>query len=85
MTQQMRRRYIRDDDRDEDIFRLEMLYALEGKNQGSTRVARDFGVTRNMVQGMRHRTSSFSAQIPCYCEKPENQDGGMPDRWWAED
>lgn len=39
-------------------------------------------VTKNGCISLARRFGDDVA-LPCLCEEPENQDGGMPERWWA--
>ena len=45
--------------------------------------ARIPGLTRGAVCGIWRRIDA-SADDACACTKPENRDGGMARRWWAE-
>ena len=70
--------------REEDMRVLELLY--EAKKTNATKAAEKLGTTRSAIQGYLTRTHvrrPETAPWPCECNKPENQDGGMPERWWA--
>jgi len=43
-----------------------------------------FGITNSKLQGIRDRMRKRGPADACECTKPENQDGGMPRRWWAQ-
>lgn len=38
--------------------------------------------TNGRVQGLLYRVARDFTE--CTCEEPENRDGGMPPRWWAD-
>ena len=70
-----------DPTRDDDL-RLLHVIDLRTKGQLTTQRRKDMALTNSSIQGMlkRYRDS----ELPCQCKKAENQNGGMPDRWWAE-
>lgn len=44
--------------------------------------AHDRPFTRMSVTGAIDRIRKETNAVPCFCEKPENRDGGMPANWW---
>ena len=74
--------------RERDIELLEMLDAydrlgLRGDDlRAHLRGATGAQWTNGRVQGVRARIRH--AELPCACAKPEDKDGGMPERWWAD-
>jgi transcriptional regulator len=69
--------------RDEDIQVLEILYLRECCGWTAASVAHELGTTRNADIGHTNRIRTEHEQVACTCVKPENKDGGMPERWWA--
>lgn len=67
-----------------DDERLLTIIDLKVKGRVSgPEIRRRFDLTNSALSGIMNRyRQSF---LPCACEKPQNCDGGMPDRWWAED
>lgn len=70
-------------DRAQDLRDLLMLHLLENEGYSAAELAPRFGTSRAAIEGFRNRTSTFVRRMGCACEKPENRDGGMPERWWA--
>jgi len=78
--------------REDDIVILELLDARD--NAGLRGVAlRDYGeratgvrLNNAQVQGLRGRIRKtyVDPAYACFCARPENRDGGMPERWWAQ-
>lgn len=74
--------------RSEDIVALELLDLADREGlRGAELRRRMSAITRDSwsngrVQGLLSRLRF--APEPCACVKPENRDGGMPARWWAE-
>jgi hypothetical protein len=65
---------------DEQYLRIMHLIDAEGQTMAS--VAARTGMTRSSVAGRVKRIrDTYQAQD--FCRKPENRDGGMPERWWA--
>ena len=68
----------------------QLLAALDLADEGMSRaeiarlltMAHDRPFTRMSVTGALDRIRKETDHIPCYCEKPENKDGGMPAGWW---
>ena len=74
--------------RTDDLVALEVLDAFDNAGLRGA-VLRDYvrrqtgvALTNGQVQGIRNRARQATA-VPCKCRKPENRDGGMPERWWA--
>lgn len=67
---------------DIDALRILDCYHDEGLSVSETGEA--LGISRNSVAGTIWRIRIAHEEAgPCHCRKPENQDGGMPRRWWA--
>lgn len=68
---------------------LEMLDAVHRQGLSRGEAARAMSlflgrkVSRATVIGLLYRIEQAHGKVPCVCSKPENQDGGMPSRWWA--
>ena len=67
-------------DRSEDIADLKILHCVDVLGLTYAQTAERFRCSRAKVAGFCQRIKQIDE--PCACEKPENQDGGMPDRWW---
>lgn len=68
--------------RREDECDLEIMHLVEGEGLTLALVAERLGLTRSTVSG-RVRRVRLADDVPDQCRKVENQDGGMPERWWA--
>lgn len=66
--------------REEDILCLNILHLTENEGLSARQAAEKLGTTKSAVLGFVNRVRN--AQEPCECTKPENKDGGMPERWW---
>lgn len=66
----------------DDDERLLAIIDLKVKGEVSPpEIRQRFDLSNSALSGIMNRyRQSF---LPCACEKPENRDGGMPDRWWA--
>lgn len=69
--------------RQDDIALLKMLYHMDHCGMTSGEIADAMGRSRSAVMGAIHRVRVEMAAFECCCVHPENQDGGMPARWWA--
>ncbi|TMV83808.1 hypothetical protein FGG78_22305 [Thioclava sp. BHET1] len=62
------------------------LRALDMADLGFTKsgIAAEMGVSRNSVIGILHRIEKATDQAErgSTAQRPENCDGGMPNRWW---
>ncbi|OWU80445.1 hypothetical protein [Phaeobacter sp. 22II1-1F12B] len=70
-----------DPTREDDLRALHVI-DLRTKGQLTTQLRKDMALTNSSIQGMMKRYRD--SDLPCLCEKPENQNGGMPDRWWEQ-
>ena len=43
-----------------------------------------YRMSRGGVIGILSRVVRAHEAIPCNCVKPDNRDGGMPERWWGD-
>lgn len=66
--------------REQDVRDLHLLDYLE--RFGRARAMADLGASSGRIAGMRWRCVTSRDLPRCKCEKPENQAGGMPPRWW---
>lgn len=64
--------------REEDLYVLNILDMYD--RYSSPKIAKKLGMTKNTVLGKIYRVRKV--EQPCRCIKPENKDGGMPNRWW---
>jgi hypothetical protein len=65
---------------------LDILDLFEGEGQTATEIAAMYGVSRNAILGVVHRVRQDLAKSEAggpAALRPENQDGGMPRRWWS--
>ncbi|WP_136441611.1 hypothetical protein [Pacificoceanicola onchidii] len=69
--------------RKDDEFDLEVMARLDVDLASPAQVGRGMGLTKGQVSGIKHRMIEASKVCPDAAIKPENQDGGMPARWWA--
>lgn len=65
-----------DDERLLNIIDLKVKGLVSGPD-----IRRRYGLTNSALSGIMNRYRH--SDEPCACEKPENRDGGMPDRWWS--
>lgn len=71
--------------RRDDIEVLEILDRFDGDEVSATTIGREFGRSKSAILGIVHRTMTHVDRVGnCRCTKPENRNGGMPRRWWAE-
>lgn len=68
-------------DRAEDIRLLNIIDAKLRGDLTGPQVRERFGISNSALQGIMSRYRA--SWLPCACAKPENRDGGMPDRWWS--
>lgn len=66
--------------RKRDEIDLMALHLVDGEHLSALKAGRKVGLTKGTVIGMRWRVNK--TQVIDVCEKPENQDGGMPELWW---
>lgn len=66
--------------RAEDEALLNLLYLREFDGMGMKEIGERVGMSKNAVIGQINRV--MKDMVPCECRKPENRDGGMPNRWW---
>jgi low affinity Fe/Cu permease len=59
-----------------------MMHMVEHLNVSCADAGSKYGVTKNVVIGVRHRTRNELAKTVDLCKKPENQNNGMPQEWW---
>ena len=60
---------------------LDILDRHERQGQTGPAIAKHYGTSKSAIMGLIHRVRR--EEQPCKCRKPENKDGGMPERWWA--
>lgn len=72
------------EDRLRDEMHLDMMHMVEVLDESCTDVGIKYGVTKNVVIGIRFRTRRDSEGLMDYCKKPENKNGGMPAGWWRQ-
>ena len=65
-----------------DLELLEALYMRDVEHKTFTPIAKRFKKSRAAMIGALYRINDDLARHPCEATKPENRDGGMPDRWW---
>lgn len=66
----------------DDEMCLRALHAVDVEGVSRAVVARRMGVSRSAVIGILHRINAETDAVLEKCKKPENRDGGMPDKWW---
>lgn len=66
--------------RAQDEQQLKMLDLRDAEHLTCKEIGLRFGKSKGSVLGMLYRIDK--AELPCLCQKPENQDGGMPRGWW---
>lgn len=75
--------------REDDLRLLEALYLRENLGLPYDQVAPHIPTRAGTpmsprgIMGMINRVRRAAAMHPCLCRRPENRDGGMPERWWA--
>jgi transposase len=65
---------------DEQILTMLDLHANEGLSERE--IAARFGVTKNVIVGLRGRVRGDDRKVPDLCQRPENRDGGQGRNWW---
>ncbi|WP_026756688.1 hypothetical protein [Sediminimonas qiaohouensis] len=76
--------------RSDDLELLEILDMHEARGMSMREIAKLLSarqrrlVTRNSVLGRVHRVRKDMEKHQCRATRPENRDGGMPERWWAQ-
>lgn len=65
--------------RDEQLATV--MHLRENEDLPFSKIALQVGMTRNACIGAYHRLRR-SYETWCECDKPENQDSGMPPLWW---
>lgn len=69
--------------RADDLELLNILDLHERQGLTAAQVAERMGGSRSSILGKVHRVRCDADATPCHAARPENQDGGMPERWWA--
>jgi hypothetical protein len=67
--------------RAEDERLLSIIDAKVKGDMTSAQIREMYGISNSALSGIMWRYRD--AERPCACVKPENRDGGMPDRWWS--
>ncbi|MDG3089202.1 hypothetical protein P7F88_25400 [Vibrio hannami] len=65
-----------------DEMLLEAMHLTDNEGLTTAQAGEAIGVSKNTIIGVRNRINAEIALNPCLCRKPENIDGGMPERWW---
>ncbi len=69
--------------REDDERLLLALHLVEAEGRKATHAAKEVGLTKGQLAGLRMRVRDESAKAgPCLCKKPENKDGGLKPLWW---
>lgn len=66
---------------DEEV--LHLLHLRDHDGLTAAQAAKATGRSRSSVLGIEKRVRDQCQRHFDLCTKPENQDGGMPARWWA--
>lgn len=69
--------------RQDDMKDLRLLHLRECEGGSLTDCMEASGRSKGSVIGFQNRIRNEHAKCECHCTKPENKDGGMPDRGWA--
>lgn len=67
--------------RKDDLRLLKILHLKDNEGLTNQQIASRFRVSVGSIAGQVGQVKS--AVLPCICGKPQNMDGGMPERWWA--
>lgn len=71
-------------DRERDMRDLDIMHRAQSAGESYAAIGKRYKLTRAAIGGIIKRIRDASDDVPCRCRKPENRDGGMPPRWWAE-
>lgn len=63
---------------------LALLDARDAGLSAAETARRIGGLTAGAVRDVWERVDADCARHPCMATRPENRDGGMPARWWAD-
>lgn len=64
---------------------VELLYLHYNLGISASIIGQWFGTSKRSVLGFTFRIRKQIELHECKCVKPENKDGGMPEKWWVRD